>query len=103
MIYFGLVNTNFSELRVVERTKVGGHYVDPVTVADNFYGNLQRLNKHYAMFDTIQVVDTSAGSGPKVLAVFVNSEVEASVAFADLPEWFVVNLPSLAEKIKQSS
>lgn len=39
MIFFGLTDTNLSELRVIDRTNEGGHYVDPLTVALNFYGN----------------------------------------------------------------
>jgi predicted ABC-type ATPase len=99
MIYFGLANTNLSELRVVDRTKEGGHYVDPVTVANNFYGNLQQLNKHFEIFDTLQIVDTSEAEH-KVLAVFANGKVDTSVAFTDLPQWFVANLPNLAQAIR---
>lgn len=85
MIYFGLATTNLSALRVVDRTKEGGHYVNPATVSANFYGNLQQLNKHYEMFDTLRLVDTS-GSEHKVLAAFANGDVESSVAFSELPE-----------------
>lgn len=100
MIYFGLANTSLSELRVMDRAKEGGHYVDPVTIANNFYGNLQQLNKNYAMFDTLQIVDTSEAEH-KVLVVFKHGEAESSVSFPELPEWFVTSLPDLAEKIKQ--
>ena len=50
MVFFGLTDTDLSELRVVNRTNEGGHYVDPVTVAANFYGNLEKLNLHYGIF-----------------------------------------------------
>jgi predicted ABC-type ATPase len=99
MIYFGLASTALSELRVVDRTREGGHYVDPLTIAGNFYGNLQQLNKHFALFDTLQMVDTSEAEH-KVLAVFVNGEVETAVAFSALPAWFVTNLSNLTEKIR---
>lgn len=98
MIYFGLANTKLSELRVVDRTKEGGHYVDPVTVANNFYGNLQQLNKHFNLFDRLQVVDTSEVEH-KMLAIFSLGKVETSVDFSELPQWFVSYLPSLAEII----
>lgn len=42
LIFFGLESTALSELRVMARTKEGGHYVDPLTVTDNFYGNLEQ-------------------------------------------------------------
>lgn len=100
LIYFGLANTNLSELRVVDRARVGGHYVDPVTISDNFYGNLQKLNEHYEMFDSVQIVDTSELEH-KVLVVLKNGDVESSVSFADLPEWFKADLPKVFRKIRR--
>lgn len=100
LIYFGLTDTNLSELRVVDRTKEGGHYVDPVTVADNFYGNLNKLNQHFEMFDTLQIVDTSE-LAHKVLAVFHNGQLQSSVPLLELPQWFEDNLPRLTQKIAQ--
>ena len=47
MIFFGLRDTNLSELRVVNRANEGGHYVDPAHLAANFYGNLEKLNINY--------------------------------------------------------
>ena len=56
MIFFGLTNINLSEIRVVARSKEGGHYVDPATVSANFYGNLEKLNLHFAMFDSYRLL-----------------------------------------------
>lgn len=36
LIFLGLHDKPLSELRVVDRSKAGGHYVDPRTVSDNF-------------------------------------------------------------------
>lgn len=36
LIFFGLTDTNLSQLRVIDRAKEGGHYVDPFTVTSNF-------------------------------------------------------------------
>jgi len=55
----GLRDTALSELRVVDRAQEGGHYVDPLTVANNFYGNLEKLDVHYAMFHMVQIIDAS--------------------------------------------
>ncbi len=99
LIYFGLADTDISELRVVDRAKEGGHYVDPVTISNNFYGNLQKLNEHCGMFDTLQIVDTSELEH-KVLVVLKNGEVESSVSFPELPEWFKADLPHLVQKIR---
>jgi len=78
LIFFGLTNTDLSELRVIDRTKEGGHYVDPDTVASNFYGNLEKLNHYYPIFDSVQIVDTSE-TEHKVLCVFNNGEVESAI------------------------
>ncbi len=99
LIYFGLADTDLSELRVVDRTKEGGHYVDPVTITDNFYGNLQKLNVHFGMFNTVQIVDTSEVEH-KVLVVCKNGELESSVSFPELPGWFRADLPNLVQKIE---
>src|SRR5579863_1037648 len=59
LIFLGLRDTELSEVRVKERWQSGGHYVDPQTVSDNFYGNLEKLNQHYQLFNTVHVVDAS--------------------------------------------
>lgn len=94
MIFFGLADTNLSELRVLDRTKEGGHYVDPVTVASNFYGDLEKLNIHYSLFDSLQIIDTSETSH-RFLCVIANGRVNSAVAFDSLPGWFLNNLPDL--------
>lgn len=98
LIYFGLANTDISNLRVIDRTKEGGHYVDPVTVSNNFYGNLQKLNEHFGIFDTVQIVDTSE-LDHKLLAGVNNGDIQYSVSLTELPEWFKTHLPNLVQKI----
>jgi predicted ABC-type ATPase len=100
IIFFGLANTDLSELRVIDRTKEGGHYVDPLTVASNFYGNLEKLNIYYKLFNTVQIVDTSE-TEHKVLCVFANQEINSAIPSNELPEWFQVNLPDIVAKIKE--
>lgn len=98
MIFFGLNDTDLSELRVIDRTKEGGHYVDPFTVESNFYGNLEKLNQHYGIFNSLQVIDTSE-TEHKLLCVFMNGEVESAIHSTLLPTWFQNNLPQLTGKI----
>jgi|694.fasta_scaffold124118_2 predicted ABC-type ATPase len=100
IIFFGLANTDLSELRVIDRTKEGGHYVDPLTVASNFYGNLEKLNIYYKLFNTVQIVDTSE-TEHKVLCVFANQEINSAIPSNELPEWFQINLPDIVAKIKE--
>lgn len=99
LIFFGLTNTDLSELRVVDRTKEGGHYVDPPTVHSNFYGNLQKLDKYFSIFNTIQIIDTSEAEH-KVLCIIEDEEVVSALSSHSLPVWFRENLPGLFLKIK---
>lgn len=98
LIFFGLTNTSVSEMRVIERSKTGGHYVSPIEIDLNFYGNLQKLNQHHGLLDNIQIVDTSE-TKHKVLFQMINNQVASSVPYFKLPNWFIDNLPALAGKI----
>ncbi len=99
MIFFGLTDTNLSELRVIDRVKEGGHHVDPAHISANFYGNLEKLNEHYAMFDTLQIIDTSE-TKHKVLCILENNTILSSVSRSELPDWFIKHLPNLAARIQ---
>lgn len=98
MVFFGLRDTDLSKLRVVDRTNEGGHYVDPQTVENNFYGNLEKLNQHFGLFHTIQIVDTSKATH-RVLATLNHGEPILSVPSAQLPDWFRDYLPAIFQKI----
>jgi predicted ABC-type ATPase len=98
LIFFGLFNTDLSELRVIARSNEGGHYVDPRTLSDNFYGNLEKLDIHFAMFDTVQIADTSEAEH-KVLCVLSNGEIISAVDASSLPDWFRNNLKTITAKI----
>lgn len=97
LIFFGLADTDISQLRVVSRSQEGGHYVDPVTVSDNFYGNLEKLDKYFTMFDSVQIIDTSEIEH-KVLCVLSNGEVTSSVLYESLPAWFTANLKNITAR-----
>jgi predicted ABC-type ATPase len=45
LLFFGLRDTDLSQLLVIDRTNEGGHYVDPQTVEANFFGNLEKLSR----------------------------------------------------------
>jgi predicted ABC-type ATPase len=98
LIFFGLPNTSVSEMRVIERSKTGGHYVNPLEIDLNFYGNLQKLNQHHSLIDNIQIIDTSE-TKHKVLFQMINNQVVSSVPHTKLPDWFTNYLPDLANKI----
>lgn len=99
LIFFGVDSTALSELRVLDRTKEGGHYVDPLTIADNFYGNLEKLNEHYTMFDSVNIIDTSEIEHV-LLATFNNGILQYAVPAIELPQWFTQYMPGMAALIK---
>lgn len=98
LIFFGLTDIHLSQLRVIDRAKEGGHYVDPLTLSSNFFGNLEKLNLHYSMFESVQLVDTSEVVH-KLVAIFHNGKPVSALKIDELPEWFKNNLPDLTRKI----
>lgn len=100
LIFLGLSSTNLSELRVIDRTKLGGHYVDTKTIADNYFGNLEKLDIHYPMFDTLQIVDTSE-TEHILVTVFSNGQPIFSLPSHQIPAWFITYLPNLYSRISQ--
>ncbi|HEV3414760.1 MAG TPA: zeta toxin family protein [Puia sp.] len=100
LLFLGLRDTELSEVRVKERWQSGGHYVDPQTVADNFYGNLKKLNRHYQMFNTVHIIDTSDAEHI-VLTIFDKGQPALSIPSKDLPRWFRNDLPDITHKIEE--
>ena len=98
IIFLGLSSTDLSESRVVERVKHGGHYVQPDEIRNNFYGNLEKLNKYYTLFNTVTIIDTSEPEH-KLLAYLKDGEFISSVTAADLPDWFINGLPAIHQAI----
>ncbi|HVI44051.1 MAG TPA: zeta toxin family protein [Chitinophaga sp.] len=99
MLFLGLTDVKLSLNRVAARAKEGGHYVDPNTVTANFYGNLEKLNIYYSLFDKLEIIDTSETNHVS-LAIFQNGNPQNHLPSASLPEWFQNYLPSLVNKIK---
>jgi predicted ABC-type ATPase len=98
MIFFGVATPDISELRVIERAKEGGHYVSRRTIEDNFYGNLEKLNKYFELIDNLTIVDTSEANHV-IIANFLKGTIGNSIPCAEIPAWFKVYLPSLFQRI----
>jgi len=101
LIFFGLTDIALSETRVVGRAKEGGHYVDPFTLTSNFLGNLEKLDKHFQMFNSITIIDTS-GIEHIGLAILRNGVPDSAIQSKHLPKWFIENLPRITQKIQDS-
>jgi predicted ABC-type ATPase len=99
LLFLGLQDTALSELRVIDRSRIGGHYVDPLTAADNFYGNLAKLDQHFGLFHSVHIIDASE-SEHLVLAVLSLGTRSIAVPSDLLPNWFVSYLPLITQKIR---
>jgi hypothetical protein len=69
-------------------------------VADNFYGNLEKLNRHYQMFNTVHIINTS-DTEHIVLAIFTRGQRALAIPSKDLPRWFRNDLPDITQKIEE--
>lgn len=98
LLFFGLRDSDLSQLRVIDRASEGGHYVDPQTVKANFYGNLEKLNQHYNLFHFVRIVDSSE-TKHRVLTVFHHGQPIRAIPSAELPDWFRTNLPNITQTI----
>lgn len=94
LIFLGLSNPSLSELRVLDRAKMGGHNVPPFEIERNFFGNLRQLNKNYFLIDELQIIDTSEDK-PVILGIFNKGKVEDALPVKELPGWFEDGLPDL--------
>lgn len=94
VVFFGLDNTNLSSDRVLIRAKEGGHNVDPLTLRDNFYGNLNFVNTKFPIFDILEIIETSEAEH-RALAVLNNGKISDNIVIEDLPKWFVNYLPNI--------
>jgi predicted ABC-type ATPase len=101
LVFMGLADPHQSELRVIERAKYGGHNVEQYDIHLNFYGNLEKVNKHYKLFDEMHIIDTSQSLEHKVLLHFRDNKVLSYVPVKELPEWFLKFLPNLLKLVKK--
>lgn len=99
LIFFGLDNVDISLDRVLIRAKEGGHHVDPLTLHDNYFGNLRQVNQRYNLFDSLKIIDTSELKHRDILFVLGGKTVE-SAYFDDLPKWFVEYMPDIAKLVE---
>lgn len=99
LVFLGLSNIFLSESRVLERAKHGGHYVRPEEIAANYYGNLEKLNKYYTLFDTVLIIDTSEPRH-KLIYYSVGGDVMSNIPEPELPEWCTAYLPNIIHHFK---
>ncbi|HLX92971.1 MAG TPA: zeta toxin family protein [Puia sp.] len=99
LIFMGLRDPELSEMRVIDRSRIGGRYIPPPVIRDNFYGNLEKLDQYFVIIDNLKILDSS-GVSHILLAQFNKGELLESVAYDELPAWFTNGLPTLSGKIQ---
>ncbi|HMH33342.1 MAG TPA: zeta toxin family protein [Puia sp.] len=97
MVFFGLKDVDISELRVLDRVKEGGHFVDRLTIESNFYGNLEKLNQYYHLIDNLLIVDTTVDH--MVVAHIIEGKCRLSLHRDQLPTWVTQYLPRISALI----
>jgi predicted ABC-type ATPase len=95
LLFFGLTDPDVSQLRVTNRVAKGGHFVDRLTIEDNFCGNLEMLNLNFRFVDHLTIVDTSEIQHI-TLATLSSGKIVSAVSAAALPEWFTRYMPDIA-------
>lgn len=96
LIFFGLTDVSLSETRVIGRAYEGGHYVVPITILSNFYGNLEKVDRYYSLFDSVRIFDTS-GVEHIELAKLKNGVPYSAILSKELPNWFTENLKEITK------
>lgn len=94
LIFFGLADPGLSMLRVIERSKSGGHYVNEIEVDHNYHGNLLTLDQNFYLLNEITLFDTSATAHLELLHV-LNGKVISKTSKEQLPYWFTSHLRKL--------
>ena len=97
LIYIGL-NKPFANIeRVAERTKNGGHFVDPETIVRRYDKSMNNLEKGIAVADKTYLVDNSKNKD-YIVAKF-QSEKVIGVTKKEIPNW-IKSKPGLSSKIE---
>jgi len=99
LVFFGLSHPDLSQLRVTDRVKEGGHFVDRLTIEDNFKGNLEKLNDNFGLIDHLTIVDTSE-IHHTILATLNCGKIIVSVRLDELPQWFTHYMPAITALIQ---
>ncbi len=98
LLFLGLSDPDTSQTRVAARVAKGGHFVDRLTIEDNFKGNLEMLNLNFRFIDHLTIVDTTE-IHHIILATLNCGKLIAAVPSAGLPRWFTYYMPDITALI----
>jgi predicted ABC-type ATPase len=99
MVFLMLSDLSVSLRRVTDRVKSGGHFVTPIEIEKNYFGNLIQLNRHFELIDELYIIDNSSPIFPTLILSLSNGKVIENLAKSNLPKWFDEYLPNLYKKL----
>lgn len=94
LIFCGLNAVMRSIQRVDIRVKKNGFHVSPLDIENNFYGNMQMVNRNFKLLDTIEILDTS-NNLPVHVCSFSQGACFTLLQDEDIPKWFKTGFTAL--------
>ncbi len=98
LIFCGLNSLTRSVQRVNLRVKKGGFHVTPLAIENNYWGNMEMLDKNFAMFDSVEIVDTSNTIIP--IATLKSGYPSRTVPIDQIPIWLKQGMPVIFELLE---
>lgn len=98
LIFCGLNTVLRSIQRVEMRVKKGGFHVTPLAIENNYWGNMEMLNRNFAMFDSVELIDTSKLISP--IAKLILGAPVSAIPSDRIPEWLKKGMPDIFKAIE---
>jgi predicted ABC-type ATPase len=98
LIFCGLNTLKQSIQRVDMRVKKGGFHVTPLAIENNYWGNMEMLDKNFPLFDSVEIIDTS--NLIMAIAKIKSGIVVAAIPPKQLPYWIIKGMPIINHLIE---
>jgi len=98
LIFCGLNELVKSIQRVELRVKKGGFHVTPLAIENNYWGNMEMLDKNFEIFDSVELIDTSNLIVPVCTLEF--GKVTKSIQVNLIPRWVQKGMPLIYNEIE---
>ncbi|MCE7063256.1 zeta toxin family protein [Dyadobacter sp. CY343] len=95
--FLSLETVEISLQRVAMRVAQGGHFVSPIHIRHNFYGNIEMLDKHLHLIDRLKIIDNSSHLSRILLKMESGRPIYIRPGM--LPPWHTSTAPVLFAKI----
>jgi predicted ABC-type ATPase len=97
LIFCGLNTLKRSIQRVDMRVKKGGFHVTPLAIENNYWGNMEMLDKNFSLFDSVEIIDTSNLITP--IAKIESGVIITTISLNMLPAWVMKGMPVISRLI----